>query len=148
MGQGWCVPADDGIGEGRGARSRKRSRSGRDFPTWRLYSARLRQPQFHDMLRMVVGQRNRQPRLFGPVDQQSRRRALPGFLAHVDAVDGIAEAIAHAVAGPVGGDRSEEHTSELQSLMRVSYAVLGLNKKQKNVQIKYTHNHYQGWPER
>src|SRR3546814_2583528 len=26
-------------------------------------------------------------------------------------------------------DRSEEHTSELQSLMRSSYAVLGLNKK-------------------
>src|SRR3546814_1634903 len=25
--------------------------------------------------------------------------------------------------------RSEEHTSELQSLMRISYAVLGLNKK-------------------
>src|SRR3546814_3902435 len=26
--------------------------------------------------------------------------------------------------------RSEEHTSELQSLMRISYAVFGLNKKQ------------------
>src|SRR3546814_2484011 len=28
-----------------------------------------------------------------------------------------------------GGDRSEEHTSELQSLMRNSYAVFCLNKK-------------------
>src|SRR3546814_6758808 len=28
--------------------------------------------------------------------------------------------------------RSEEHTSELQSLMRISYAVFCLNKKQKN----------------
>src|SRR3546814_3240375 len=27
------------------------------------------------------------------------------------------------------GDRSEEHTSELQSLMRISYAVFCLNKK-------------------
>src|SRR3546814_2385781 len=27
--------------------------------------------------------------------------------------------------------RSEEHTSELQSLMRISYAVFGLNKKRK-----------------
>src|SRR3546814_6082331 len=27
--------------------------------------------------------------------------------------------------------RSEEHTSEIQSLMRISYAVLGLNKKNK-----------------
>src|SRR3546814_5641527 len=28
-------------------------------------------------------------------------------------------------------DRSEEHTSELQSLMRISYAVFGLKKKKK-----------------
>src|SRR3546814_19854191 len=32
-------------------------------------------------------------------------------------------------------DRSEEHTSELQSLMRISYAVFCLKKKKKN---KYT----------
>src|SRR3546814_8701983 len=30
------------------------------------------------------------------------------------------------------GDRSEEHTSELQSLMRISYAVFGLKKKKHN----------------
>src|SRR3546814_6302554 len=30
---------------------------------------------------------------------------------------------------PAGGKRSEEHTSELQSLMRISYAVLCLKKK-------------------
>src|SRR3546814_8313540 len=38
-----------------------------------------------------------------------------------------------AVAGPVGAagarSRSEEHTSELQSLMRISYAVFCLQKK-------------------
>src|SRR3546814_2814058 len=32
-------------------------------------------------------------------------------------------------AGPGGHDRSEEHTSELQSLMRISYAVFCLKKK-------------------
>src|SRR3546814_7370594 len=32
-------------------------------------------------------------------------------------------------AALVGGHRSEEHTSELQSLMRISYAVLCLKKK-------------------
>src|SRR3546814_1609828 len=38
--------------------------------------------------------------------------------------------------GPTGGDaRSEEHTSELQSLMRISYAVFCLNKK------KYSNTH-------
>src|SRR3546814_1081424 len=31
-----------------------------------------------------------------------------------------------------GGDRSEEHTSELQSLMRTSYAVFRLKKKTKD----------------
>src|SRR3546814_6185185 len=34
-----------------------------------------------------------------------------------------------AVAGRRGADRSEEHTSELQSLMRTSYAVFCLKKK-------------------
>src|SRR3546814_9227066 len=34
-------------------------------------------------------------------------------------------------ATPVGDTRSEEHTSELQSLMRISYAVFCLKKKQK-----------------
>src|SRR3546814_6029549 len=32
----------------------------------------------------------------------------------------------------VAADRSEEHTSELQSLMRISYAVFCLQKKNKN----------------
>src|SRR3546814_2164726 len=35
--------------------------------------------------------------------------------------------------------RSEEHTSELQSLMRISYAVFCLKKKNKN--IVYEHEH-------
>src|SRR3546814_10248245 len=33
------------------------------------------------------------------------------------------------------GDRSEEHTSELQSLMRISYAVFCLNKKKHTLVI-------------
>src|SRR3546814_3328326 len=35
-------------------------------------------------------------------------------------------------------DRSEEHTSELQSLMRISYAVFCLKKKIKNTNKKHT----------
>src|SRR3546814_1399653 len=38
-------------------------------------------------------------------------------------------------AAPPGGFRSEEHTSELQSLMRISYAVFCLKKKRKDQQI-------------
>src|SRR3546814_6878570 len=39
------------------------------------------------------------------------------------------ERLAHAVAEACHLDRSEEHTSELQSLMRISYAVFCLKKK-------------------
>src|SRR3546814_9437885 len=35
-------------------------------------------------------------------------------------------------ARPISGARSEEHTSELQSLMRISYAVFCLKKKNKH----------------
>src|SRR3546814_3226878 len=35
------------------------------------------------------------------------------------------------------GDRSEEHTSELQSLMRISYAVFCLKNKNQNTTIRY-----------
>src|SRR3546814_7132733 len=35
--------------------------------------------------------------------------------------------------------RSEEHTSELQSLMRISYAVFCLKKKKTQIKNKYTH---------
>src|SRR3546814_1416066 len=41
---------------------------------------------------------------------------------------------------PRRAQRSEEHTSELQSLMRISYAVLCLKKKTHNT-IQQNHNH-------
>src|SRR3546814_1927383 len=37
-------------------------------------------------------------------------------------------------------DRSEEHTSELQSLMRISYAVFCLKKKNKKRMLSQQHN--------
>src|SRR3546814_8318978 len=39
---------------------------------------------------------------------------------------------------PASGARSEEHTSELQSLMRISYAVFCLKKKKKQTALKTT----------
>src|SRR3546814_3496085 len=54
-----------------------------------------------------------------------------------DRLIGVADLVVD-VDGPSGGDhadeqadRSEEHTSELQSLMRISYAVFCLKKKNK-----------------
>src|SRR3546814_8949089 len=53
----------------------------------------------------------------------------------------VRQAIAYAVNRKsivenlfAGGARSEEHTSELQSLMRISYAVFCLKTKKKNTQ--------------
>src|SRR3546814_6141534 len=60
---------------------------------------------------------------------------------------GISEAMSHhdeAVATEVARNaysrRSEEHTSELQSLMRHSYAVFCLKKKKKQTNCYETHN--------
>src|SRR3546814_8518579 len=39
-----------------------------------------------------------------------------------------------------GSERSEEHTSELQSLMRISYAVFCLKKKNKHLQPQKPHH--------
>src|SRR3546814_5617248 len=46
-----------------------------------------------------------------------------------------------AVSWEVHSIRSEEHTSELQSLMRISYAVFCLKKKKQKI-IKTTNKHY------
>src|SRR3546814_8321367 len=46
-----------------------------------------------------------------------------------------------AVDPAAGADRSEEHTSELQSLMRISYAVFCLKKNKTNTLMTYTHKH-------
>src|SRR3546814_1691467 len=51
-----------------------------------------------------------------------------------------ADSISHTPEGEKArvtlGERSEEHTSELQSLMRISYAVFDLKKKQPHKQTK------------
>src|SRR3546814_9977218 len=45
----------------------------------------------------------------------------------------------HRIGQPAQS-RSEEHTSELQSLMRISYAVFCLKKKKKTKHIQISHN--------
>src|SRR3546814_7176744 len=72
---------------------------------------------------------------------RSRHRKRPGFAGDVrDKGDGRAKFAdglgepqhrSRDHAGKAEGKRSEEHTSELQSLMRISYAVFCLKKKKK-----------------
>src|SRR3546814_1739343 len=61
-----------------------------------------------------------QQNLIGAGAEQGRRDTRLG--------DDVAQAVGAAVARPLGEPRSEEPTSELQSLMRTSYAVFCLNK--------------------
>src|SRR3546814_7396242 len=68
---------------------------------------------------------------YGAVQAQETAVAFIGFHHHpvAGAKPGVG---AVAVDDPA---RSEEHTSELQSLMRISYAVFCLKKKKKHKQI-------------
>src|SRR3546814_7841328 len=80
-------------------------------------------------------------------------RAVATHLADTSALARLHDPSVHAALGPmltagrvatctmVDLERSEEHTSELQSLMRISYAVFCLKKKKKTKQ-KYKHKRY------
>src|SRR3546814_4949822 len=63
------------------------------------------------------------------------RDALNHYLHERVSIETAPGASAYWVSVPAGmdarADRSEEHTSELQSLMRISYAVFCLKKKNK-----------------
>src|SRR3546814_5043474 len=62
-----------------------------------------------------------------------RQRHYPGQDAAQNDCEQQQKNDRYGLQGPSGSlnNRSEEHTSELQSLMRISYAVLCLNKKKK-----------------
>src|SRR3546814_10855017 len=67
-------------------------------------------------------------------------------LVAVDDLCGTERGQVFGFAGLAGrGDRSEEHTSELQSLMRISYAVFCLKKKNKKT-INKVHTHWYDMP--
>src|SRR3546814_20531317 len=66
------------------------------------------------------------------------RPAPPGASREADArgQQGARDPDHHGRPAPAGADRSEEHTSELQSLMRISYAVFCLKKKNNQQRIE------------
>src|SRR3546814_5149638 len=79
-----------------------------------------------------LGLRARDHRAAAFVDAQVHRRLAPA-LAHRLQLD---ERVGEAEQRRRTGERAEEHTSELQSLMRISYAVFGLKKKKKLTNIR------------
>src|SRR3546814_7814930 len=69
-----------------------------------------------------------------PVDEIARDRRQTDAVADRRIGHGAPSVDQHqgAIVAEVAELRSEEHTSELQSLMRISYAVFCLKKKKKN----------------
>src|SRR3546814_11328466 len=91
----------------------------------------------HDAL-PILGQLGAAQLGLHPADQIEDVMIRPPLARHLHR--DVARALRHAQIDRVDqrdrdhSDRSEEHTSELQSLMRISYAVFCLKKK--------TYNHY------
>src|SRR3546814_1292491 len=67
-----------------------------------------------------------------PAVHQAASQAAALLAGHGHQVVEPGEAVQLLQPGLAGAGRSEEHTSELQSLMRISYAVFCLKKKTKN----------------
>src|SRR3546814_8101238 len=65
----------------------------------------------------------------GPLPTLAWSDPLARAAADHVAVQSRSGAVGHYTRGSGPGERSEEHTSELQSLMRISYAVFCLKKK-------------------
>src|SRR3546814_5186853 len=72
----------------------------------------------------------------GGASMQSQNRNPKRFLKKQDLIKSgllVAAAVFTCSAHAQDDSRSEEHTSELQSLMRISYAVFCLKKKNKQI---------------
>src|SRR3546814_4259831 len=64
--------------------------------------------------------------VYAVTDPAAGKRGISGFIVPTDAPGYRVDKVAHK--------RSEEHTSELQSLMRISYAVICLIQKKNSTQ--------------
>src|SRR3546814_7945024 len=86
--------------------------------------------------------RSRGPESSAPVDQVSKLVVDPSIRIQlpVRSPTRSIRGSRSARATPISAQRSEEHTSELQSLMRISYAVFCLKKKNQNI-INYNESY-------
>src|SRR3546814_7840660 len=90
---------------------------------------------FDDLVR--IQQRNRAEQMRRKLAQQNALQTTLGH-ATIVATERNDDAIGAGRCELIDRDRSEEHTSELQSLMRISYAVFCLKKKKE----RYTKTQY------
>src|SRR3546814_3924740 len=92
--------------------------------------------------RADVGQEISVPVQPGPGDPQPHVDSDPGQPRHPSDLGGPDRRAGSLEGGDERAepDRSEEHTSELQSLMRISYAVFCLKKKKTNTCKAHRHS--------
>src|SRR3546814_7118004 len=98
-----------------------------------------------DRIEALAG-RHEQPVALGPAEaevgadlrQPDLRDARAVGCEHVDPVISVTDPAGGRPHIPLLVARSEEHTSELQSLMRISYAVFCLKKKNTNTQTLHS----------
>src|SRR3546814_9569870 len=86
-----------------------------------------------------------------PISTQILRTRSKLLSSHTKALNGSRSAAPAGLQGAFISSRSEEHTSELQSLMRISYAVFCLKKKNNEIykkQLKDTHTRPQEYHRR
>src|SRR3546814_3149652 len=89
--------------------------------------------------RLFVGRRRGFALSSPPVSGRGRGRACPG--SHSTSLPLTPPASGRGMNGDYHDQRSEEHTSELQSLMRISYAVFCLKKKKLSPNTQLSNNH-------
>src|SRR3546814_6051057 len=94
------------------------------FPYTTLFRSRLGHPAAEERVPGLCGQRTRRQ-----AGGDGRAVALPQPYQPVPAAAEPVRAARRVTGGSGCRQRSEEHTSELQSLMRISYAVFCLKKK-------------------
>src|SRR3546814_5228246 len=116
------------------------------FPYTTLFRSDLREPGHRRIQALVHAGELRHH-----VAEQEQQRAAHHYQQDRRVDQRVDHAPAQRVAAlvivgqPLQGFRSEEHTSELQSLMRISYAVFCLKKKKK---IKQQDNHHGQYKEK
>src|SRR3546814_10105197 len=97
---------------------------------------------FRSVAVLQIGERAAAERLGTDVDRARHLAARSRHAAIGYQRDLVAAVLQHAEnRGELVQLRSEEHTSELQSLMRISYAVFCLKKKHKNQYNKPNQQH-------
>src|SRR3546814_6096131 len=67
----------------------------------------------------------------GPQDAETQRAGIEDIVVTANRRTENVQDVPLSITAISSSDRSEEHTSELQSLMRISYAVFCLKKKKK-----------------